>query len=255
MASRRAVILTPSRSSHPIRLLSRRQNAAISPLAATLMDLFASVANKGFTRSLSLLAATLTKNRGEGGVMVNELLSQGKGNLSVRGSRLLGTYERQGHVGCTDDSVVLVHDTEAQRVAPGWQFHIDVIWQSLLLYASEVGGLKRRFYGDVFLTGDFPVGSISGHMKLQGNLLAATGVLGTDRAGVDQKIHPYFHPGGRGRRHDPRVKGYAGRPRRSILHRHSDFRIPLFGGLPFIARTDSIVAMPRAHHCSGTIHF
>src|SRR5260370_30390648 len=69
MASRRAVILTPSRSSHPIRLLSRQQNAPISPLAATLMDLFAGVANKGFTRSLSLLAATLTltKNRGEGG--------------------------------------------------------------------------------------------------------------------------------------------------------------------------------------------
>src|SRR5258705_6166453 len=115
MASRRAVILTPSRSSHPIRLLSRQQNAPISPLAATLMDLFAGVANKGFTRSLSLLAATLTKNTGERGVMVNEFLSQGKGNLSVRGSRLLGTFERQGHVGCTDDSVVLVHDTEAQR--------------------------------------------------------------------------------------------------------------------------------------------
>src|SRR6266446_2292273 len=62
MASRRAVILTPSRSSHPIRLLSRQQNAPISPLAATLMDLFAGVANKGFTRSLSLLAATGSKN-------------------------------------------------------------------------------------------------------------------------------------------------------------------------------------------------
>ena len=66
MASRRAVILTPSRSSHPTQLLSRQQSAPISPLAATLMNLPASVANKELTRSLSLLAATLTKNRGWG---------------------------------------------------------------------------------------------------------------------------------------------------------------------------------------------
>src|SRR6266850_2044182 len=66
MASRCAVILTPSRSSHPTQLLSRQHSAPISPLAATLMDLPTSVANKGFTRSLSLLAATLTKNRGVG---------------------------------------------------------------------------------------------------------------------------------------------------------------------------------------------
>ena len=66
MASRRAVILTSSRSSHPIQLLSRQQPAPISPLAATLMDLLASVANKELTRSLSLLAATLTKKGGWG---------------------------------------------------------------------------------------------------------------------------------------------------------------------------------------------
>jgi len=66
MASRRAVILTPSRSSHPTQLLSRQQSAPISPLAATLMDLPASVANKRFIRLLSPLAATLTKNTGVG---------------------------------------------------------------------------------------------------------------------------------------------------------------------------------------------
>ena|SRR5712664_4026241 len=66
MASRRAVILTLSRSSHPTQLLSRQQSAPISPLAATLMDLPASVANKRLTRLLSPLAATLTKNTGVG---------------------------------------------------------------------------------------------------------------------------------------------------------------------------------------------
>jgi hypothetical protein len=38
---------------------------ALSPLAATLMDLLASVANKRLTVWLSPLDATLTKNRGE----------------------------------------------------------------------------------------------------------------------------------------------------------------------------------------------
>ncbi len=187
--------------------------------------------------------------------MVNEFLSQGKGNLSVRGSRLLGTFERQGHVGCTDDSVVLVHDTEAQRVAPGWQFHIDVIWQSLLLYASEVGGLKRRFYRHVLLPSEFPIGSIRSRMKLQGKLLAASVILRTDRAGIHNKVNPHLHLGSRSRWRDARVKRHAGRSRRSVLHRHADFRIPLFGGLRVLARAGCIVAMPRAHRCSGTIHF
>src|SRR5229473_5846807 len=39
---------------------------ALSPLAATLMDLLASVANKGLTTWLSPLDATFTKNRGWG---------------------------------------------------------------------------------------------------------------------------------------------------------------------------------------------
>src|SRR5882724_6784853 len=69
----RQLVLTPPKSSHPGPSLSCQQSASISPLAATLMDLPASVANKGFTRSLSPLAATLTKNRGMGGVMVNQL--------------------------------------------------------------------------------------------------------------------------------------------------------------------------------------
>src|SRR6266478_5108699 len=73
MCARQLVLLTPPRSSHPRPLLFRQQSASISPLAATLMDRPASVANKGLTRSLNPLAATLTKNRGVGGVMVNQL--------------------------------------------------------------------------------------------------------------------------------------------------------------------------------------
>jgi len=60
------VLLTPPKSSHPRPLLSRQQSAPISPLAATLMNLPASVANKEFTRYLNPLDATLTKNRGWG---------------------------------------------------------------------------------------------------------------------------------------------------------------------------------------------
>jgi hypothetical protein len=55
-----------SKSSHPWPLLSRQHHAPVSPLAATLMDLPASVANKRLTANLTPLDATLTKNRGEG---------------------------------------------------------------------------------------------------------------------------------------------------------------------------------------------
>src|SRR5258708_13129699 len=64
MLARRAVPLTPSKSSHPKLLLSRQHFAPISPLDATLMNLPASVANKRLTAWLSPLDATLTKNRG-----------------------------------------------------------------------------------------------------------------------------------------------------------------------------------------------
>src|SRR5882762_8994106 len=64
MLARRAVPLAPSKSSHPKLLLSRQHLAPISPLAATLMDLPASVANKRLTGELSSLDATLTKKRG-----------------------------------------------------------------------------------------------------------------------------------------------------------------------------------------------
>src|SRR6266699_5689472 len=60
-----AVLLTPPKSSHPRPLLSRQQPAPISPLAATLMDSPASVANKRLTSGLSPLNATLTKYRGD----------------------------------------------------------------------------------------------------------------------------------------------------------------------------------------------
>src|SRR6266404_4440054 len=66
MLARQAVLLTPPKSSHPSQLLYRQQSAPISPLAATLMNLPASVANKRLTVGLSPLDATLTKNRGWG---------------------------------------------------------------------------------------------------------------------------------------------------------------------------------------------
>src|SRR5216684_1419181 len=66
MRPRHVVLLTPPESSHPSRLLSRQHNALVSPLAATLMNLPASVANKRLTGKLTPLDATLTKNRGVG---------------------------------------------------------------------------------------------------------------------------------------------------------------------------------------------
>src|SRR5713226_9873141 len=66
MRPRHAVLLTPSKSSHPTQLLSGRHGIRVSPLAATLTAFLASVANKRLTVGLSPLDATLTKNRGEG---------------------------------------------------------------------------------------------------------------------------------------------------------------------------------------------
>jgi len=73
MLARQMVLLTSSASFHPTQLLSRQQPTPVSPLAATLMDFPASVANKRLTAELSPLDATLTKNRGAGGVSVNQL--------------------------------------------------------------------------------------------------------------------------------------------------------------------------------------
>ena len=64
MRPRHAVLLTPSKFLGLSQLLSRQQNASVSPLAATLMGLPASVANKRLTVELSPLDATLTKNTG-----------------------------------------------------------------------------------------------------------------------------------------------------------------------------------------------
>ena len=66
MLARQVVLLTPPKSSAPTQLLSRQHFIRISPLAATLMDLAASVANKRLTAELTPLSATLTKNRGVG---------------------------------------------------------------------------------------------------------------------------------------------------------------------------------------------
>src|SRR6266705_1226061 len=65
MPARHAVLLTPLESPHPKTLLSRQPPLPISPLAATLMNLLASVANKRLTAGLSPLNATLTKYRGD----------------------------------------------------------------------------------------------------------------------------------------------------------------------------------------------
>ena len=60
-------LITPPKSSHPTQLLSRQHFVRVSPLAAKHMNLPASVANKRLTAKLTLLSATLTKNRGVGG--------------------------------------------------------------------------------------------------------------------------------------------------------------------------------------------
>ncbi len=72
MLARQVVLLTPPKSPHPSQLISRQQSAPVSPLAATLMDLPASVANKRLTAWLSPLDATLTKTGGWGRLMVNQ---------------------------------------------------------------------------------------------------------------------------------------------------------------------------------------
>src|SRR6267378_8528723 len=73
MLARQIVLLTSSKSLHLTQLLSRQHFVRVSPLAATLMDFPASVANKRLTSGLSPLDATLTKNRGVGSVIVNQL--------------------------------------------------------------------------------------------------------------------------------------------------------------------------------------
>jgi hypothetical protein len=59
-------IQVPPKARHTRALLHRQHLAPLSPLAATLMDHPASVANKRLTANLTPLDATLTKNRGEG---------------------------------------------------------------------------------------------------------------------------------------------------------------------------------------------
>ncbi len=66
------VLLTSPESFHPTQLLSRQQPTPVTRLAATLTNSLASVANKRLTPGLNPLDATLTKNRGGGGVMVNQ---------------------------------------------------------------------------------------------------------------------------------------------------------------------------------------
>ena len=73
MLARQVVLLTSSESFHPTQLPSRQQYTPATPLAAALIDFPASVADKRLTAWLSPLDATLTKNRGEGVLSVNQL--------------------------------------------------------------------------------------------------------------------------------------------------------------------------------------
>src|SRR6266481_3775601 len=66
MRPRHAVLLTPSKPSHPKQLPFRQHFVRVSPLPATLMVFPASVANKRLTAELNPLDATFTKNRGVG---------------------------------------------------------------------------------------------------------------------------------------------------------------------------------------------
>src|SRR6267378_5438924 len=73
---RQVVLQTPSKSFGLTKSLSREQITCVSPLAATLMDLPASVANKRLTDWLSHLDATLTKNRGVGSAPLVRLVER-----------------------------------------------------------------------------------------------------------------------------------------------------------------------------------
>jgi hypothetical protein len=87
-----AVLLTPPKSSYPSQLLSRQQPGPVSPLAATLMDLPASVANKRLTVRVSPLDATLTKNRGRSVLWLTTIpltLTFGRSDLRTFASALI----------------------------------------------------------------------------------------------------------------------------------------------------------------------
>jgi len=73
MASPHAVLLTPPKSSGPTQLPSCKQVAPVSPLDSTLVNSLVSAGNKELTGNLSPLDSALTKNRGVGSVMVNQL--------------------------------------------------------------------------------------------------------------------------------------------------------------------------------------
>ncbi len=61
------------KSSCPIPLFSSRWIASVNLLESSLANSLASVKNKGLTEILTPLESTLTKNRGEGVVIVNQV--------------------------------------------------------------------------------------------------------------------------------------------------------------------------------------
>src|SRR6266404_7126771 len=110
MRARQIVLLAPSESSHPGPLLSRQHFIPVSPLAATLMDSPASVANKRLTARLNPLAAALTKNRGVGAPPF-DVSTFGPSDLQTRCSH----PERSSRFG-TRSSIVLISRPSCSRI-------------------------------------------------------------------------------------------------------------------------------------------
>ena len=75
MLTRRLVLQTPPKSSHRSQLLSCQHAVRVSPLAATLMNLPASIANKRLTVEISPLDSALTQKQGR--VKVNQPPDEG----------------------------------------------------------------------------------------------------------------------------------------------------------------------------------
>src|SRR6266852_9326692 len=107
-----------------------------------------------------------------------------------------------------------------------------MIRHSLLLDASELSGLKRRFYGDVFLSRHLSVYSVCSDMKLQSKPPAcSSGIFCTNRGGIHNKIDTHLRLGRRRRWHYARVKGNAGCSWRCELHGDLDLALVLLRGL------------------------
>ena len=107
MARRRVVLLTPPKSPHPTQLLSRQHSIPVSPLAATLMNLLASIAYKRLTAELSPLDSALTKNRGVG-CALNSSFSPSTFNLQLSTSSPSRDLSSQPLTNCPPHNLFLL---------------------------------------------------------------------------------------------------------------------------------------------------